>query len=410
MTPPGRDLWPASVPANANRSPSQHLSSGDLNSGTGVRDTHIVPAMTFAKVAWQDARYRTPRFTHTTDQHLESTLGWLKRAQNQFPSGGVSYGYSLRGGFLPPYRETSGYILTTLYRAADQLGDQEYSDRAERIARWLVSVQNLDGSFSNPKFGPSGIVFDTGQCLFGLVAAYERTADDLFLNAACNAGRWLVGALGRERMWKRSEHKATAHTYNSRTAWALLRLHQIAPSPSWVTAARSNLNWAVENQTPSGFFVDNAFVKGDAPYTHNISYAICGLQESGWFLDDSRYIDAARRCSDAALALMRSDGFIPGQLRVDGRPAATYSCLTGQAQLSIVWAKQFESTGDSRYQAAARTSLGFVKNHHRVHDANPAIQGAVAGSFPIWGRYAPLSYPNWAAKFFVDALLLERKW
>jgi hypothetical protein len=34
----------------------------------------------------------------------------------------------------------------------------------------------------------------------------------------------------------------------------------------------------------------------------------------------------------------------------------------------------------------------------------------VAGSFPIWGRYAPLSYPNWAAKFFVDALLLERKW
>ena len=375
-----------------------------------MRETYLAPAAAFARAAWQDAWGRAPSAGHTDDQHLESALGWLKRAQDQSPAGGVSYGYSLRGGWLPLYRETSGYILTTLYRAADALGDEEYAGRAERIARWLLAVQNSDGSFANPRYGPDGIVFDTGQCLFGLVTAYERTADDRFLTAARHAGKWLVDALGQERMWTRCEHKATAHTYNSRTAWALLRLDQVAPSPSLVKAARSNLDWALENQSPSGFFANNAFVKGEAPYTHNISYAICGLQESGWILDDSGYVDAARLCSDAALALMRSDGFLPGRIGADGRAAATYSCLTGQAQLAIVWAKQFDRTGDLRYQSAAGRSLAFVKSHHRVSDDNPAIRGAVGGSYPIWGRYAPLSYPNWAAKFFVDALLLERKW
>ena len=35
------------------------------------------------------------------------------------------------------------------------------------------------------------------------------------------------------------------------------------------------------------------------------------------------------------------------------------------------------------------------------------IKGAIPGAFPIYGWYAPFCYPNWAAKFFVDSLLLE---
>ena len=33
-------------------------------------------------------------------------------------------------------------------------------------------------------------------------------------------------------------------------------------------------------------------------------------------------------------------------------------------------------------------------------------RGGVAGSAPIWAPYCNLSYPNHAAKFFVDGLLL----
>ncbi|MGF1595582.1 MAG: hypothetical protein ACFCVK_01410 [Acidimicrobiales bacterium] len=43
---------------------------------------------------------------------------------------------------------------------------------------------------------------------------------------------------------------------------------------------------------------------------------------------------------------------------------------------------------------------------HQALDGPPEIRGAIKGSHPIWGRYAPLGYPNWATKFFLDALLL----
>jgi uncharacterized protein YyaL (SSP411 family) len=198
--------------------------------------------------------------------------------------------------------------------------------------------------------------------------------------------------------------------YNTRTAWALLRLHQIEPQAQWLKIARANLDWALSCQQPSGFFENNAFVQGDAPYTHNISYAICGLQESGWILNDARYIAAAKRCSDAALALMQPNGFIAGQIDAAGRPKASYSCLTGQCQLAIVWAKQFNLLHDARLQKAAQQSLHYVMSHHRIHDEHDGVKGGIAGSYPIWGRYAPMSYPNWAAKFFIDAAMLQLKW
>ena len=40
----------------------------------------------------------------------------------------------------------------------------------------------------------------------------------------------------------------------------------------------------------------------------------------------------------------------------------------------------------------------------RGHRDGPAVRAA--GSFPVWGRYAPLQYPNWATKFLADALML----
>jgi uncharacterized protein YyaL (SSP411 family) len=368
------------------------------------------PLFTFARLTLSDALASPPRAPEALDTHLHAALAWLERAHDQAHQGGVSYGYSLRGGWLPPYRETSGYILTTLYRAADTLGRPDLTDRATQIAHWLVDVQNPDGGFANPKYGPDGIVFDTGQDLFGLVAAWERTADPVFMEAAQRAGEWLARVADERGIWTRYEHKNTPHVYNTRTAWALLRLHQIAPRPEWLEVARANLDWALHNQQDSGFFTHNAFVEGDAPYTHNISYAICGLQESAWLLQDERYAQAARRCSDAVLSLMGADGFIPGQIDPAGQPAAGYSCLTGQCQLAIVWAKQHQLTGDPALQEASRRSLRYVMTRQRIHDTHLAVRGAIAGSYPIYGRYAPMSYPNWATKFFVDAALLQRTW
>jgi hypothetical protein len=33
-------------------------------------------------------------------------------------------------------------------------------------------------------------------------------------------------------------------------------------------------------------------------------------------------------------------------------------------------------------------------------------RGGLPGSKPFWGSYMPLRYPNWAAKFLTDAILM----
>lgn len=366
-------------------------------------------ALTFGRVLVRDSVAGGATEPRPVEDHLSAGIDWLTRAHD-IGGGGVSYGYSLRGGWLAPYLETSGYILTTFFRAAEALDRPDLTDRAVRIAHWLVGVQNGDGSFANPKYGNRGLAFDTGQDLFGLVAAHERTAETPFLTAARRAGTWLVEHTDADGIWRRHEYRGIEHTYNTRTAWALLRLHAIDPDERWISAARANLDRALVHQHPSGFFGHNAFLPGKDPYTHNISYAVCGLQESAWLLGDERYEQAARRCSDAVLPLVRGDGFIPGQIAVDGSPAATYSCLTGQCQLAVVWAKQHARTGSPAYREASRSALGYALRHHDVGTSNPDVRGALGGSAPIWGRYASMSYPNWAVKFLVDACLLQLAW
>jgi uncharacterized protein YyaL (SSP411 family) len=342
--------------------------------------------------------------------HLQAAEDWLRRAHDQNDDDGVSYGYSVRGGWRPSYRETSGYIATTFFDLARQRDDGDYRDRALRICRWLLSVQNSDGSFSNPRYGNEGIVFDTGQVLFGLVRAAEETGEAAFLNGAHQAASWLVNIADKNACWTRNEHLGVPHVYNTRTAWALLRINQIMPGAQWVQVARANLDWALSEQHASGFFRECAFERGVDPFTHTIAYATRGLLEAGALLNDTNFRTAAIRCADAALGQLRADGFLPGQIGIDGASSARYCCLTGNCQFSIVWAKLFDMTGDECYQSAAINATNYVMACQDIQTGNPNVRGAIAGSYPLWGGYAPFSYPNWATKFFIDAMVLRNRW
>ena len=39
----------------------------------------------------------------------------------------------------------------------------------------------------------------------------------------------------------------------------------------------------------------------------------------------------------------------------------------------------------------------------------PGVKGGISGSYPIWGQYERFSYPNWAAKFYLDAAIIQMK-
>lgn len=339
------------------------------------------------------------------ENHLRSAVDWLKRAAEASPDDGVSYGYSVRGGWRPSYRETSGYIAVTFYDL-ERLGDPESGRLARRVSGWLCDVQEADGSIANPHYQAGhGIVFDTGQVLLGYVRAYRETGDERFRDAAARAAQWLANRLDEDGAWRKNTHLDNPHTYNTRVAWAMLELNDAAPDPAIEAAARRNLDWAL-TQERNGYFETCAFEPNVAPFTHTIAYAIRGFQEAGRLLDDATYQEAAVRTANAVLGHVRDDGWIPGQIDENGKASAKYCCLTGNCQLAIIWLKLYATSGEKRYLDAAERSLGYVMQHQDLVTSNLALRGAIKGSQPIWGRYAPLSYPNWATKFFIDAMLL----
>lgn len=365
----------------------------------------IDAGMSFGRQVVRDRRSR-PRRGVPLDRHLDEAAAWLQRAQDATSDGGVSYGWSLRGGWRPSYRETTGYLVPTFFDLDPVQPGAGWHERAIRAATWLLEVQNDDGSFANPRYGSDGIVFDTGQVLFGLLRAHGETGDDAFLDAAARAGDWLVEVADDDDLWTRNDHLGARHVYNARTAWALLTLHRVASDPRYEVVARANLDWAVDEQRDD-YFRHCAFTPGRPPYTHTIAYTVRGLLESGLLLDDRRYVDAATVTAAALADHVRDDGFLPGRVDESGAPRARYCCLTGNCQMAIVWTKLDMLAPDPRWSRAGSRALDYVMARQDLTTQDHSVRGAIAGSFPIWGGYAPLSYPNWATKFFVDALVLR---
>ena len=108
------------------------------------------------------------------------------------------------------------------------------------------------------------------------------------------------------------------------------------------------------------------------------------------------------------LPLMRSDGHLPSTITTAGAPAQTSCCLTGNCQFAIVWSLLFAADGHLPFRSAAESALDYVMGTQDLTTTNPDVRGAIKGSQPVWGRYAPMSFPNWATKFFVDAMWLRK--
>jgi hypothetical protein len=345
--------------------------------------------------------------------HATAAIDWLCRAQDmrrdREDSGGVSAGWSFEDGWLPSYPETSGYIVETFLAAAKALDRHDLVPRAHRILDWELSIQQADGAFPG-HFGEPGshpVIFNQGQIMHGMLAGYLQLDRADCLEAAVRGGHWLASVQDDDGCWRRFEHHGVPHTYNTRGTWALLATGLVANEPTLVRSAVRNLDWALTQQTPTGWFRNNAFVPERLPFTHTIAYAIRGFLECGVLLGEERYLDAAEKAAVGVASAQLSDGWLAGTLDEHWKPGAGYCCLTGVAQMALNWTRLAQEWRRPRLREHARLGLGYLRRRHRVHDPDPIVRGAVAGSAPIWGRYSMFEFPNWAAKFFADALLME---
>ena len=349
--------------------------------------------------------------------HVAAAVDWIRRAQDATGTGGISRGYSLARqssfggrGWQPEYPETTGYIIPTLYAARDYLGAPDLGVRALRAAEWERDVQLVNGGVRGGVVGQpeTAVVFNTGQVVFGWLAAFAETGDGRFADSARNACGFLVSAMDADGLWRRGHSPFTStatNLYNARVAWALAEVGVRLDLGVCRDAAMRALRAVLLRRRRNGWLPDCCLTDPARPLLHTIAYAIRGLLEGGRVLGDAQLIAAAAGSADVLASALRPDGFLAGRFDEEWRPAVTWSCLTGEAQMASVWLRLHEITGEGRWIEPAERALRFLKTTQNRASDDDGLRGGIKGSHPVDGEYGRRETLSWAVKFFVDALL-----
>jgi hypothetical protein len=358
---------------------------------------------------------------HSAIAHIEAAVQWICGAQDAFDDGGVARSYSLvyhphfkKKGWVPPYPETTGYIIPTMFDYAHLANSQEIFDRAVRMADWECKVQMENGAVQGGTIdeAPTPAIFNTGQVIFGWLRAFQETGKEKYLECALKAGRYLIEQQEKDGSWRKNLSNYASvqmpfYTYNTRTAWALLLLATFNSEEPFKDAAIRNIDFALRQQLENGWFKSNCLNNPSQPLLHTIVYCIEGILEVGVLLNNHNYINSAKKAADALIEKQRNDGSLPGRFNNKWEPAVSWSCLTGDAQISIIWGRLFQLTGEIKYRDRMKRINQYLRSIQLLQTGNPNIYGGIGGADPLHGGYGRFEILSWAVKFFADALMLE---
>ena len=346
-----------------------------------------------------------------TEAPLALAVDWLKHSQDVVGTGGVG-SYELFG-WTTGYPEVTGYIIPTIWDCHRLTGDPDLARRATWMADWELSIQQPGGGWEGGAAGDGEppIVFNSGQVIRGLARTYEELGDEKYMQSAIRAADWIVSTQDADGSWTSANFRQMKRVYDSYVSAPLARLARTNGREDYAEAARRNCEFVLSQRRDNGWFdlCDNSPYFNDAPSTHTICYTIDGLLETGEQLDDPRLVEAGASSADALMRCVSDSGYLPGRLDASWRPRVNWVCLTGSAQLGIILMKLHARTGREDYLEMARTLAGFLVYVQKLGAIGVDRTGALTGSYPIWGTYAPLRFPCWATKYFLDLLLSLRR-
>ena len=342
------------------------------------------------------------RRANTDETHACAAAGWLIRAQRVSGSGGFSHSYHLLRGWLPPYPETTGYIVPTLHRLYQRNNDPALRASIVDAVAWLKSVQQWDGSFTDLQGNPQ--VFDTGQILIGLNYLAEQASDLSDEEVLARAARWLASVQDADGSFITHAYNKIAHSYYARVGAAMAAVGRLLNDAKLFRGGVANLNWVLAQQESNGFFRNLSFDQLP-PFLHTMVYVIEGLLDGHAETGTASLLAAVIRFAERLLEIsQKRDHILRSQYNSDFTVANPEKCMTGLAQWAAVCFRIARITKDDSYRAEGLKTVEFLKLHQiQCHDGN--LQGGLWGSDPPWGRYMRLSIPNWGVKFFIDALL-----
>lgn len=355
---------------------------------------------------------------YSDDSHLKATVNWLRVAQDANGDGGVSGRYHIGTGWSASYPETTGYVIPTFLELSVLLPESgDLVERARRMVSYLLRLQMPDGSFPGGEVSvtskPAPVVFNTGQIMQGLVAWYEFSKEQSALDAAVRASQWLVSGQNQDGSWKKFTYGGTATAYHARVAWPLAQCGVVCGENEFLAAASKHVDWILALADRSTGWVDRmGFYSEDhqkrRALTHTIAYTYRGLYELALLLKRDDYWDIIFGANERLLRRLELTGRLAGVFDCNWKEQASYTCLTGCVQLAGIWMRLYRRSSDIRFLNGALKAIDLVKSSQTIDCSESGINGGVPGSWPIWGDYIRFAFPNWAAKFYIDAILYAR--
>ena len=143
--------------------------------------------------------------------------------------------------------------------------------------------------------------------------------------------------------------------------------------------------------------------------THTIAYTLWGIQYMAEIFNRTDGLEAVEKAAEKIADLQLKYDFLPGVLNSKWELKSSFSCMTGNAQMALIWLRLYQLKNNNKYLDAAIKSIDSIKSIQNLSSSNKGIKGGIPGSFPIWGDYIFMAFPNWAAKFFIDAILMKKR-
>ncbi|MBS1637019.1 MAG: glycoside hydrolase family 127 protein [Bacteroidetes bacterium] len=341
---------------------------------------------------------------------MDRAAHWLLNNQQFQKDKGFST-YYIVDGHTSSYPETSGYIIDSLfaYSQAYLRGDlQPLLDCAD----WLVSIQKESGGWQAGYVdaGKPEVVFNTGQVMRGLMKAFELTKKQDYLDACIRAGNWLCSIQEMDGSWQTMASMQAKRTYDSYVAAPLVQLYLVTGDEKYRIAAEKNIYWIIDTQQQKNYWfanADNTLQYNHKPILHTIAYTIDGMLDAGLMLKNDVFITSATNSADVVLNMFQEHKALNGRYDKNWH-GSQYMICTGCAQMSIIWSKLYKHTHEKKYREAAdKMNNQLIHIQGFTRRMGVQSEGALQGSFPVWGKYEPFAFPNWATKYLLDALMLE---
>ncbi|MFZ6814890.1 hypothetical protein ACO0K3_10515 [Undibacterium sp. Rencai35W] len=355
--------------------------------------------------------------TQSIETHLKAAADWILQAQLGTADDGVAHSYDIRvKKWLASYPETTGYVIPTLYDYAKHYNAPQYAEAARKMTVWECDIQLPDGGVRAGTMDAEIVaptIFNTGQALFGWAKAYLETGDDRFRIALARASDWLVAAQDEDGAWRRFPSPFTTsklNSYNTRSAFGLVRAYEAIGNARYLEAAIANVEWTLARAHANDWLPDNCLSDNQdlTALTHTIAYSIRGILEVGVAAGRQDYIERAVRMAKAVAAQQRDDGALNAFYTPEWKTAVSWSCVTGNSQMAINWLRLAQLTGETALVEHAKKANRFNMSIQDLTTGDLHVRGAMKGSHPINGGYMTYRYPNWATKFFMDGLMLEQ--